>query len=94
MHCLVSRAMAEAVVRVQRRRVQVREPGVAQALFQILSEAGIIGPDGRPTAAAERDAPGIVVPGAAAAEPGKIWTPGSDQPGGAKKSALWTPDMD
>ena len=69
----------------------IREPGVAQALFQILSEAGIIGPDGRPTAA-RRTAKlaGIVVPGAGGAEPGKIWTPGSDQPSG-KKSALWTP---
>lgn len=73
------------------REQHLREPGVAQALFQILAEAGIIGPDGKPTVpAAAREAPGIVVPGAAAAEPGKIWTPGSEQPSG-KKSALWTP---
>lgn len=74
------------------RQEHIREQGVAQALFQILSDAGIIGPDGRPTAAAAaaaQDPAGIVVPGAAA-EPGKIWTPGSDQPTG-KKSALWTP---
>ncbi len=70
----------------------IREPGVAQALFQILSEAGIIGPDGKPTAAAQREA-GMVAPGAAPAEAGKIWTPGSDQPSG-KKSALWTPGME
>ncbi len=81
------------------RNDHLREPGVAQALFQILHEAGIIGPDGRPTAAAAAAAaqaggPGIVVPGAAAAEPGKIWTPGGEQPAGAKKSGLWTPDMD
>jgi hypothetical protein len=78
------------------RNDHMREPGVAQALFQILSQAGIIGPDGRPTAAAAagREGSGIVVPGAAAAEPGKIWTPGGDQPAGGKKSALWTPDMD
>jgi hypothetical protein len=68
----------------------IREPGVAQALFQILAEAGIVGPDGKPTVPREREAPGIVVPGAGAAEPGKIWTPGGDQPSG-KKSALWTP---
>jgi hypothetical protein len=74
----------------------MREPGVAQALFQILTNAGIIGPDGRPTAAAAAaggEAPGIVMP-AAAAESGKIWTPGSEQAAGGKKSALWTPDMD
>lgn len=72
----------------------IREPGVAQALFQLLAEAGIIGPDGRPRAAAPAEAPGIVVPGAAAAEPGKIWTPGSEQPSTGKKSALWTPGME
>ncbi|MEX2114385.1 MAG: hypothetical protein WD845_14420 [Pirellulales bacterium] len=82
------------------RNDHLREPGVAQALFQILAEAGIIGPDGRPTAAAAAaagagpEAPGFVVPGAAAAEPGKIWTPGGEQTSGAKKSGLWTPDMD
>lgn len=75
----------------------IREPGVAQALYQILYEAGIIGPDGKPAMPAGtpgREAPALVVPGGAAAEPGKIWTPGSDQPAPAKKSALWTPDMD
>ncbi len=50
------------------RNEHLREPGVAQALFQILADAGIIGPDGRPTAAAaaaaSAEAPGIVVPGA------------------------------
>ncbi|MGD9721967.1 MAG: hypothetical protein AB7O59_10365 [Pirellulales bacterium] len=80
------------------RSEHIREPGVAQALFQILADAGIIGPDGRPTAAAAAaaGAPGadVLVPGGAAAEPGKIWTPGSEQPAGGKKSALWTPDMD
>ncbi len=34
------------------RSEHIREPGVAQALMQILVDAGIIGPDGRPTAAA------------------------------------------
>jgi hypothetical protein len=72
------------------REQHIREPGVAQALFEILAEAGIIGPDGKPTAQAAPQDPSLVVPGAAA-EPGKIWTPDSDQPTG-KKSALWTPD--
>jgi hypothetical protein len=73
------------------REQHIREPGVAQALFEILTEAGIIGPDGKPTAQAAPPEQGIVVPGGAA-EPGKIWTPDSDQPSGGKKSALWTPD--
>jgi hypothetical protein len=77
------------------RNDHIREPGVAQALYQILMEAGIIGPDGKPTMPAPaREAAGIVVPGGAASEAGKIWTPGGDQPAGGKKSALWTPDMD
>jgi hypothetical protein len=78
------------------REQHMREPGVAQALFQILADAGIIGPDGRPTMPAAAEAPGIVVPGAAGAagESGKIWTPGSEQPATGKKSALWTPGME
>jgi hypothetical protein len=77
------------------RNDHIREPGVAQALYQILMEAGIIGPDGKPAMPAPaREAAGIVVPGGAASEAGKIWTPGGDQPAGGKKSALWTPDMD
>ena len=71
----------------------LREPGVAQALFEILAEAGIIGPDGKPTAGPppSQDAAGLAVPGAAPAESGKLWTPGSDEPTAGKKSALWTP---
>ncbi len=75
-------------------REHVREPGVAQALLQILVDAGLVGPDGRPAARPEESqAPALVVPGGATAEPGKIWTPGSEGPQG-KKSALWTPGMD
>jgi hypothetical protein len=69
-----------------------KEPGVRQTLMQLLYEAGIIGPDGRPVAQAA-EAPGIVVPGAQAAPAGKIWTPGGET-SSAKKSALWTPGMD
>jgi tetratricopeptide (TPR) repeat protein len=73
-------------------RNHIREPGVAQALMQILMEAGIIGPDGRP-----RAMPGAM-PGAAApaAESGKLWTPDAPSApapaGGATKSGLWVPD--
>jgi hypothetical protein len=78
------------------RNEHLREPGVAQMLYQVLTEAGVIRPDGTPAAAPPtQEAPGIVLPGgaAAAAEPGKIWTPGSETaPAAGKKSALWTPD--
>ncbi len=73
-----------------------REPGVAQALVQLLMQSGLIGPDGRlmigappPSAAA---ASPLMVPGAAT-EPGKLWTPDAPQAGGGeKKSSLWLPD--
>jgi tetratricopeptide (TPR) repeat protein len=71
-----------------------KEPGVRQALAQLLYQIGAIGPDGRaamPAAAAE--AGGIVVPGGAAPEAGGIWTPGGEAASG-KKSALWVPGMD
>jgi tetratricopeptide (TPR) repeat protein len=76
------------------------EPGVGQALMQMLYQAGLIGPDGRPRGlppgAGQATAPGIVVPGsssaAAAQESSGIWTPGSEAAAAGKKSALWTPD--
>ena len=73
----------------------IREPGVAQALFQILSDAGIIGPDGKPAVpgGGAGEASPLASQAAPAAEAGKIWTPGGDEPsGGGKKSGIWTPD--
>lgn len=78
----------------------LREPGVAQALMQILYAAGIVGPDGRPTAgpgAASAES-GLVMPGASAGggDSGKLWTPDAGAPaapsGGATKSGLWVPE--
>jgi len=74
----------------------MEEPGVADSLMRLLIRYGILRPDGtspplppiqqEPILAAA-DQP---VPGQPAPEPGKIWTPGSEEPGGEKK--LWTPD--
>ncbi len=67
----------------------IEEPGVAEALMRFLVQIGAIRPDG--TAAAQpAAAPMAPAEPAAAEEPGKIWTPDGDQPGGEKK--LWTPD--
>ena len=66
-----------------------REPGVSQALLQILVEAGLVTPDGRPVRPQQDTASPLVVPGATG-EPGKIWTPESEA-GPGKKSALWVP---
>ena len=71
-----------------------REPGVGQALVQLLVQTGLVGPDGRLAiggAAPGAPASPLVVPGAAT-EPGKLWTPDQPQPGGEKKSALWLPE--
>ena len=63
----------------------VREPGVREALFNIMVQLGMVRPDGTPAQPAE-DAAGLVTP---AAEAGKIWTPDSER--GEKKSGLWLP---
>ena len=68
----------------------MREPGVAQALVSILSEAGLVGPDGSMAGPVEEKPSGIVVPGGAASA-GKLWTPDSAQPTG-QKQGIWTPD--
>ena len=79
-------------------RQHAREPGVAQALVQLLMQTGLVGPDGRlamggpPAAGASSQAASpLVVPGAAA-EPGKLWTPDAPQSTGEKKSSLWLPE--
>jgi len=72
-----------------------REPGVNEALMQLLVQAGLIdpvtgapmGPDGAPEAIGE---PGVQ-PASAAPQ---IWTPGSATPApaaGGKKPVIWTP---
>jgi len=73
-------------------REHVREPGVGQALAQFLMEIGAMRPDGTPAvpAAAPQEQAGLIVPDAAGAEPGKIWTP-DDEAGGGKGGKLWTP---
>jgi hypothetical protein len=76
-------------------REHIREPGIRERLMQTFVAAGVITPDGRMVQRAEpQPASSIVLPsGEPAAEPGKLWTPGSEQ-AGAAKSALWTPGMD
>jgi tetratricopeptide (TPR) repeat protein len=65
-----------------------REPGVAHALMQILVEAGLMTPDGRPVRGPGQGE-AMAAPGPAA-DAGKIWTPESEA-GPGKKSALWVP---
>jgi hypothetical protein len=80
------------------RRDHIREPGVAQTLFQVLVEAGVIRPDGSPTMAPPAaEQAGAMLPGAGAApavDMSKLWTPGGETaaPAGGKKSVIWTPE--
>ena len=67
-----------------------QEPGVGETLVRLLSQWGLVRPDGTVAIPVPRPSESsIVVPGAES-ERGKIWTPGSPQePGGGQK--LWTP---
>jgi tetratricopeptide (TPR) repeat protein len=81
----IQRGEAPAVMQLidHLQRQHGREPGVAQALVQLLVQTGLVGPDGRLNIGA---AP------AAAADTGKLWTPDAPQAAGEKKSSLWLPD--
>jgi hypothetical protein len=70
------------------RREHGRDQQVIQAVGQVLMEAGV-----DLSALAGRAAGGPAAPGAAAAEPGKLWTPGGDAPPGpsGEKKVIWTP---
>ena len=70
------------------------EPGVAQALYELLVSAGVISPDG---AAAAPQSQAVASEEPAADQPAsKIWTPDDAQPAdsGEQKSKLWVPGMD
>jgi len=73
-----------------------REPGVAQAVNQLLMQYGLIGPDGRPAAPAPATPPEpeIVVPGSASTTGGALWTPGGGTAPAGEKPKLWVPGMD
>ena len=82
------------------RSEHIREPGIANLLFQVLVEAGIVHPDGTPALgpSARGGGSGLNMPGVAAAaapvaDSGKIWTPGAEPAATAgKKSVIWTPE--
>jgi hypothetical protein len=65
----------------------LREPGVAEAVYQFLMAIGAIGPDGQPVG------PAMEAAGSPAAS-GGVWTPGSSAPASEGKSKLWVPGMD
>jgi hypothetical protein len=75
----------------------LQEPGVAEAVYSLLAQAGVIQPPGQaagpPDAMPGADPTSVVSGEAPDAGGGKIWTPGSDEGEGEKKT-IWTPGMD
>lgn len=74
------------------------EPGISQALMQILVQLGVMTPDGRMRAPAGAP-PAAMAAGINAEAPavaaGGVWTPDAPAPAaGEKKSGLWLPGMD
>lgn len=77
------------VQHIQQRHFE--EPGVAESLTQIFVQLGILRPDGTPVPPPPvQQEPIIAAADQPEPEPGKLWTPDSQGPGGEKK--LWTPD--
>jgi hypothetical protein len=77
----------ETLERIERQHSH--DPQVAQELYQILYEAGLLRTEGIPTEPMEEEAAIVGAP----PEPtggSKIWTPDSDRPA-SQKSTLWTP---
>jgi hypothetical protein len=74
------------------RTYHMEEPGISEALFEMLVEFGVLTPQGQP-AAAMQPAPGAGMPAGEPAEAGKIWTPGQEASAAEpKESKLWIPD--
>ncbi len=83
----------------------IKEPGVPQLLLQMLSEFGLVTPDGRimiptmPGAGASPASPVVAAtaPTGATEPPGGVWTPdapAASEPSGEGKSKLWIPGQD
>lgn len=76
----------EVLERIERKHLD--DPQVAQELYRILYEAGMIRAEGMPRERIDEES--VAMAGAPEPTSGKIWTPDSDRPAG-KKSSLWTP---
>ena len=102
--------LAELPVRLQRMEQQefvrlidtlrtkhINEPGIAQALYSLLSQLGLLrgGPGAMPAGAG---APGMPLGAAPAQQPGGLWTPDQGAAPAAQpaqgKSKLWLPGME
>ena len=82
------RQVTRLIQHLQERHIE--EPGVREALTRMLIEVGLLRPDGTPAfgPGAQGEMAAAEPP---AAEPGKLWTPDSAEPGSGG-SKLWTPE--
>jgi hypothetical protein len=74
-------------------RTHIEEPGVGEALTQMLVDVGLIRPDG--TLAVGPHGPGAAMApeeAAPAGDSGGLWTPDSAAPSGGGGGKLWTPE--
>jgi tetratricopeptide (TPR) repeat protein len=73
------------------RKNHIQEPGVADAVYQVLYAAGLLVPRREAGAAAVGAGPPAAPP--VATESGRIWTPGQAAPqsSGGARPAIWTP---
>jgi len=77
----------QMIEHIQNKHLQ--EPGVGEALTQMLMDVGLLRPDGTPSVMPGEPEPAMAE--ASAAEPGGLWTPDSAQPSGGS-GKLWTPE--
>jgi hypothetical protein len=69
----------------------LEEPGVGEALTRMLIEVGLLRPDGTPAFGPGAPPAEVAAAEQSAAEPGKLWTPDSVEPGSGG-GKLWTPE--
>jgi hypothetical protein len=70
-------------------RQHLEEPGVSESLTRMLIQVGLLRPDGTPAPISEQRAAPLAEQADLAPEPGKLWTPDSQQPAG--KGKIWVP---
>jgi hypothetical protein len=68
----------------------IEEPHVAEMLTRMLIDVGLLNQDGTPAIGPQSAQQPAMA--AEPAEPGGLWTPDSDQPGGGGAGKLWTPE--
>jgi len=83
------RQVMRLIQHLQERHLE--EPGVGETLTRMLIQVGLLRPDGTPAVGPGASPAEMAATQQPAAEPGKLWTPDSVEPG-PSGGKLWTPD--